>query len=117
MGMHLRGGDSKEGSMSGKRLMGIATAVILGAAMLAAPADVHAKKKCPKACKTQVNDCKDAAKAANDCTGLKGAEKKACKLALRDAKKACKRDILATCAAHEGQVADDVCSASAAFLD
>ncbi|MFN8543963.1 MAG: hypothetical protein U0807_07150 [Candidatus Binatia bacterium] len=102
--------------MSGKRLMGIATAVILGAAMLAAPADVHAKKKCPKVCKTQVKDCKDAAKAANDCTGLKGTEKKACKQALKDAKKACK-GILATCAAHEGQVADDVCSASAAFLD
>ena len=60
---------------------------VLGLAVALPPA--LAAKNCRKLCATEIRSCVEAAKAANDCKGEKGATGRACRKARRQAIKLC----------------------------
>lgn len=103
--------------MISRKMLAVFGVAALAAVLAVAPAS--AKKKCGSLCKSNLQDCVAAAKAANPCTGLTGAEKKTCKGALKTALKACKTqhktDISECKAADEGT--STTCSPSGAFLN
>lgn len=101
--------------MTGKKLF---TAVAVGALGLGlAVSSVTAKKNCRKLCKTEIEACKQAAKAAFDCKGLHGQERHACRQGLHAAIRDCTGKtghLLTTC---ENSPSTSTCSPSGAFVD